>query len=72
VLDEAGADHVGHGQGAVVVALLGGHLVELLGQIARDGHGEADNAVVFRGSHRGDFNRGTRVVNVLCHRVRGF
>ena len=65
VLDEAGADHVGHGQGAVVVALLAGHLVELLGQVARDGHGKADNAVGFRGSHRGDLNRGTGVVNVV-------
>ena len=71
VLDEAGADHVGHGQGAVVVALLAGHLVELLGQVARDGHGKADNAVSFRGSHRGDLNRGTGVVNVVWHRGQG-
>ena len=53
VLDQAGADHVGDGQGTVVVALLAGHLVELLGQVARDGDGKADNAVRLSSFHEG-------------------
>ena len=51
MLDQAGADEVSHGEGAVVVALFAGHLVELLGQVARHGNGKADNAVSLRVFH---------------------
>ena len=71
VLDEAGADHVGHGQGPVVVALLAGHLVELLGQVAGDGHGKADNPIGLVVFHRGDSIKGSGGVNPERHRVRG-
>ena len=50
-------DHVGHGQRAVVVTLLTGHLVELPRQVARDGNGKADDAVRFRGFHKADSSR---------------
>ena len=63
VLDEAGADHVRHGQRAVVLALLAGHLIELFGQVARNGNGKADNAVGFVGFHAGDGNKGSEGVN---------
>ena len=63
MLDEAGADHVGHSQGAVVVALLFGHLVKLLGQVAGNGHGKADNAVSFVAFHAGDGSKGSGGVN---------
>ena len=72
VLDEAGANHVGYGQGAVVIALLAGHLVELFGQRARDGNREADDAIGLSSSHGADLNRAEGLVNRRRHRVSEF
>ena len=47
VLDQLGADHVGDGQRAVVVALLAGHLVQLFEQRGRQGNAEAGGGFFF-------------------------
>jgi len=57
VLNQAGADHIGHRERAVIVALLAGHLVELFGQIAGDGNSETDNTVALSVFHGGDVSR---------------
>ena len=58
MFDEASADHVRHGEGAIVIALLAGHLVELFGQSGRNRNGKTDNAGGFGIFHTGDVNRG--------------
>jgi hypothetical protein len=51
VLDKLVANHVGHGQRAVIVALFTGHPVELLGQHLWDGDSEPDDAFVYWAIH---------------------
>lgn len=45
MFDEVGADHVGDGQRAVVVAFFGGHGVEFAGEGGRQGNAEACGGV---------------------------
>ena len=72
VFDKLAPNHVGHSQGAVVVALFTGHPVKLFGQRLRDRDREPDDTVGFSGFHSGDLNRGAGIVNGARHRVREF
>ena len=52
---------------AIFLTLLARHLVKLLGQVTRDGDGEADDAVGLAISHGRDGSRGSRAVNRRQH-----
>jgi hypothetical protein len=71
VFNEAGANHVGDGQGAVVVALLASHLVQLFGQVARSGDSETDNALGLVAFHAEYGSKGPGRVNCEWYPVRG-
>ncbi len=49
MLDQLGADHVGDGQRAIVIAFLGGHFIELIQQGWREGNTEAGGGLFFHG-----------------------
>jgi hypothetical protein len=63
MLDQAGANHIGDGERAVVVTFFARHLVELFGQRARDRNSKPDDPVGSMIFHEVDLNRAGSVVN---------